>query len=167
MTAFSNQIAVVTGASSGIGKAIALGLANQKATLCLVGRRLTILDAIAKEVKETSPSSMSYQVDLSKDEDIQKLTASLQQDFGQVDILVHSAGIFSMGQIATAPIEDFDRQYRTNVRAPYLLTQSLLPMLKACQGQIVFINSTVGLTSKANLGQYAATKQHPFRNPYS
>ena len=158
MTVFTDQIAVVTGASSGIGKAIALGLAERNATICLVGRRLETLEAIAQKARETAPRSTSYQVDLTRDEDIQKLTASIEQDFEQVDILVHSAGVFSMGQIETAPVEHFDWQYGTNVRAPYLLTQALLPMLKARQGQIVFINSTIGLSAKANVGQYAATK---------
>ncbi|MCW5315428.1 SDR family NAD(P)-dependent oxidoreductase [Nostoc sp. KVJ3] len=153
---FSNQIVVVTGASSGIGKAIAVEMATQGAVLCLVGRRLETLKAIAQTVQETSPRSKSYQVDLACDEDIQKLIVSIQQDFGQVDILIHNAGIFSMGAIATTPVAEFDQQYRTNVRAPYLLTQALLPILKIQHGQIVFINSNV--RASANLGHYAATK---------
>jgi NAD(P)-dependent dehydrogenase (short-subunit alcohol dehydrogenase family) len=55
-------------------------------------------------------------------------------------------------------VADFDGQYRTNVRAPYVLTQALLPMLRSRQGQIVFINSSVGLNARAGVGQYAATK---------
>lgn len=155
---FTNQIVVVTGASSGIGKAIALEMAAQGAVLCLVGRCLETLLAIAHTVQETSPKSKSYQVDLALDEDIEKLIVSIGQDFGQVDILIHNAGIFSMGTIATTPVAEFDQQYRTNVRAPYLLTQALLPMLKIQHGQIVFINSSVGLRASANVGHYAATK---------
>jgi short-subunit dehydrogenase len=60
--------------------------------------------------------------------------------------------------MTVAPVEDFDQQYRINVRAPYVLTQALLPMLRSRPGQIVFINSSVGLRAKANVGQYAATK---------
>lgn len=155
---FTNQIVVVTGANSGIGKAIALEMAAQGAVVCLVGRRLETLLAIAQTIQETSPRSKSYQVDLALDEDIQKLIVSIQQDFGQVDILIHNAGIFSMGAIATTPVAEFDQQYRINVRAPYLLTQALLPMLKIRHGQIVFINSSVGLRASANAGHYAATK---------
>ncbi len=157
MTVFKEQVAVVTGASSGIGKAIALGLAAQGAKLCLLGRKLDTLLAIAKSV-ETSPQVVSYQVDLTLDEDIQKLNSRLVEDFGQVDLLIHSAGIISLGEMKTAPVEDLDLQYRTNVRAPYALTQALLPMLIPRQGQIVFINSSAGLTAKAGAGQYAATK---------
>jgi len=157
MTVFKEQVAVVTGASSGIGKAIALGLAAQGAKLCLLGRKLDTLLAIAKSV-ETSPQVVSYQVDLTLDEDIQKLNSRLVEDFGQVDLLIHSAGIISLGEMKTAPVENLDLQYRTNVRAPYALTQALLPMLIPRQGQIVFINSSAGLTAKAGAGQYAATK---------
>ncbi|MBW4502033.1 MAG: SDR family oxidoreductase [Scytonema hyalinum WJT4-NPBG1] len=157
MTVFKEQVAVVTGASSGIGKAIALGLAAQGAKLCLLGRKLDTLLAITKSV-ETSPQVVSYQVDLTLDEDIQKLKSHLVEDFGQIDLLIHSAGIISLGEMKTAPVEDLDLQYRTNVRAPYALTQALLPMLIPRQGQIVFINSSAGLTAKAGAGQYAATK---------
>jgi NAD(P)-dependent dehydrogenase (short-subunit alcohol dehydrogenase family) len=92
------------------------------------------------------------------DDDLQALVASLQRDVGYLDILVHSAGSITPGQIETAPVADFDGQYRSNVRAPYVLTQALLAMLRSRQGQIVFINSSVGLNARAGVGQYAATK---------
>jgi NADP-dependent 3-hydroxy acid dehydrogenase YdfG len=63
-----------------------------------------------------------------------------------------------MESFEVAPIEDFDHLYRVNVRAPYLLTQQLLPLIKARQGQVVFINSSVGLNARARVSQYAATK---------
>jgi NADP-dependent 3-hydroxy acid dehydrogenase YdfG len=158
MTAFVDQVAVVTGASSGIGKAIALNLAAQGATLCLVGRKLETLEAVARNA-EIDASARYYRTDLALDEDIQTLLRLLQQDLKRIDILVHSAGVISLGHWDVAPIADFDWQYRINVRAPYVLTQGLLPMLKACQGQVVFINSSAGLlNARANLSQYAATK---------
>ncbi|MDF5731626.1 MAG: SDR family NAD(P)-dependent oxidoreductase [Rhizonema sp. PD38] len=158
MAVFKNQVAVVTGASSGIGKAIALELAASGAKLCLLGRKLDRLLAIAKVAEETSPQVVCYQLDLDLDEDIQKFKTRLETDFGQVNLLIHSAGVISLGEIKTASVEELDWQYRTNVRAPYALTQALLPMLISCQGQIVFINSSAGLTAKAGVGQYAATK---------
>ncbi len=159
MSKLKNQIAVITGASSGIGKAIALSLASQGVALCLIGRNLKTLEAVAESVKSTASSLIkTYQVDLNVDDDIQKLKSYLQQDFKYIDILIHSAGIFSMGTLENSSVEDLDRQYRTNVRAPYLLTQTLLPMIKSRHGQIVFINSSVGMNAKANLSQYAATK---------
>lgn len=155
---FTDQIAVVTGASSGIGKAIALALAQKGATLCLLGRKLETLLAIANSIPASAPLAASFQIDLTLDEDIHKLKARIEQDFGQVDLLVHSAGVISIGQLKTAAVEDFDWQYRTNVRAPYALTQALLPLLIPRRGQIVFINSSAGLSARAGVGQYAATK---------
>jgi short-subunit dehydrogenase len=75
-----------------------------------------------------------------------------------MDVLVHSAGTWSYGGFDTAPVAELDRQYATNVRAPYLLTQALLPALRASAGQVVFVNSTAGLTARAGVAQYAATK---------
>lgn len=158
VTAFKDQVAVVTGASSGIGKAIALALAAQNAALCLVGRRLETLEAVAENARATAPQVRCYRTDLTRDEDISELAARLQRDFESIDLLVHSAGTISLGKLDNAPVEDFDWQYRTNVRAPYVLTQVLLSRLRLRRGQIVFINSSAGLRATANLSQYAATK---------
>ena len=75
-----------------------------------------------------------------------------------VDILVHAAGVLWHGPMEQATASQLDSHYRTNVRAPYVLTQGLLPALKARQGQVLFVNSTAGLSAKANVGQYAASK---------
>jgi len=158
MKIFNGQVAVVTGAGSGVGRAIALGLARQGATLCLVGRRSEMLKTVAESIQTAAPKVACYRADLTQDEDIAELTARLRRDFEQVDLLVHSAGVISLGSLEDAPVEDFDWQYRTNVRAPYALTQALLPMLRSRQGQIVFINSSAGLNARAKAGQYAATK---------
>jgi NADP-dependent 3-hydroxy acid dehydrogenase YdfG len=158
MEFLKNQIAIVTGAGSGIGKAIALALAAEGASLCLVGRRLSSLDATIRSVLPTTSRMKSYRIDLVADDDIYKLGSSVQREFEGVDMLIHCAGAFSMGLMECASIENFDTQYRVNVRAPYLLTQILLPMIKSRHGQIVFVNSSVGLKAKAQVSQYAATK---------
>jgi short-subunit dehydrogenase len=158
MSILAGQMAVVTGASSGIGRAIAQGLAAQGVILGLVARNLEGLQAVVASAQAAPRLLQCYPADLTVDEDVRELTTQLRHDFGRIDILIHSAGVIVNGALEAAPVEDFDRQYRTNVRAPYLLTQALLPMLKACQGQVVFINSTVGLSAAANTGQYAATK---------
>ena len=153
-----NNTAVVTGASSGIGKAIALALVEEGTTLCGVGRNLNQLEAAFNKEQATNPNIFLHQADLTSDEDIHQLTKNIQAEFGQVDLLVHSAGIFISGRFDTASVTELDWQYRLNVRAPYLLTQALLPLIKPCQGQIVFINSSAGLNASAGVGQYAATK---------
>jgi NADP-dependent 3-hydroxy acid dehydrogenase YdfG len=155
MNSLTNQVAVITGASSGIGKAIASALSKHGAIVYLVGRNAEAL----KEVADHAPAQAHwYQADLTNDEAVQAFALQIQQDIGYVDILIHSAGFISLGPIETASLQGFDRHYFTNVRAPYALTQALLPMLKKRQGQIVFINSSAGLTARANVAQYAASK---------
>ncbi len=158
MTALANKIAVVTGASSGIGKAMALGLAAQGAVVCLLGRRPDELEAVAKQARKHSAKAHCYRADLERDDDIRDIAARLEREMPGVDVLVHSAGTIAHGSVESAPVKDFDCQYRTNVRAPYALTQALLPMLRSHQGQVVFMNSSVGLRAPAGVGQYAATK---------
>src|SRR5712692_4575271 len=158
MERLTGQIALVTGASQGIGKAIALGLVAQGAELCLVGRKVEALKAVADSVGSNGPRARSYCADLTRDEDVQQLAEGLTRDFGHLDILVHCAGTVFLGPLERAPVAEFDVQFRTNVRAPYALTQALLPLLRARRGQVVFINSSVGLRARANVGQYAATK---------
>jgi len=158
MKLFNGQIAVVTGASSGIGKAIALSLAEQGATVCLAARRLDALEEIAALRLAMPRNLLPYQLDIARDSDLEKFAARLQAEFGHIDILIHSAGTFTLGPVSQASMADFESQFRTNVLGPYALTQALLPMLRSQHGQIVFINSTAGLVARKNLSQYAATK---------
>ena len=158
MTPLADQVAVVTGAGSGIGKAIALALGTQGATLALVGRRLAPLESVVALAQAAGVAARACPADLACEEQIHDLNAALKREYGHVDILVHSAAMIRMGTIADAPAEDLDLHYQANLRGPYLLTQDLLPLIRLRQGQIVFINSSAGLTARANVGQYAATK---------
>jgi short-subunit dehydrogenase len=157
MLDLKNQIAVITGASSGIGRAIATGLAQHGSSLCLIGRNVDTLEKVAA-ICTRSSICRTYRADLASDEDIFHTAERIRNDFGQIDILIHSAGYFSMGEIKHASVEELDRHYKINVRAPYVLTQALLPAIRPRGGQIVFINSSVGLKARAKVSQYAATK---------
>jgi NADP-dependent 3-hydroxy acid dehydrogenase YdfG len=152
-----DRTCLVTGASSGIGRAIALALASVGARVCAVARRRDELEATANRATGTG-RFVFYEADLVGDGEPGRLAKALLSREDGVDVLVHSAGTISLGGVETASVRDLDRQYAVNVRAPYLLTQALLPALRASEGQVVFINSTVGLAAKANVAQYAATK---------
>jgi NADP-dependent 3-hydroxy acid dehydrogenase YdfG len=158
MNTLENKVAVVTGASSGIGKAIALALAAQGASLCLVGRKLEALQSVADAANGPASRHHCYQADLSVDDELEGLIGNLRREAQSVDILVHGAGVIWLGALEVATAEQLDGHYKTNLRAPYLLTQGLLPAIKSRQGQILFLNSSAGLTAKANSGQYAASK---------
>src|SRR5581483_8254071 len=151
-----DKIAVVTGASSGIGRAIALSLAEEGTQLCLVGRRLDALENVCHLARDRASAVHAFRADLTREEDIQALAAELSRSLGRVDILVHSAGEIRHAELSSAPVSDLDLQYHSNVRGPYLLTQELLPLLRIGPGQIAFINSSSGLRARARTGQFAA-----------
>jgi len=153
-----DRVAVVTGASSGIGKAITLQLAGPGVFLYLVGRRHETLEEVAREAAGAGARCECVIADLKDDPSVQHLAHRVEADVGRLNVLIHCAGVIALSEMHNADVGDLDLQYRTNVRAPYLLTQALLPMLVRAQGQVVFINSSAGLSARSNLGQYAATK---------
>jgi NAD(P)-dependent dehydrogenase (short-subunit alcohol dehydrogenase family) len=153
-----DKVAVVTGASSGVGKALAVELAIHGATVCLVARNSANLLKVIDSAPAGRERLHAYPADLTQDEEIEQLKTRLERDFGQIDILAHCAGMISLGRLESASVEDLDAHYRCNVRGPFRLTQALLRMLRTRKGQIVFINSSAGLAAKANVGQYAASK---------
>jgi NAD(P)-dependent dehydrogenase (short-subunit alcohol dehydrogenase family) len=142
------QVALITGASGGIGSAIARALAEEGVRLFLVGRDL-----------EKLTGGEAFQADLTDDAQLRATAARVREVYGGADILIHSIGLFRAGPIETSPVEDLDAQYRVNLRVPYLLTQELLPSLIERQGQVVFVNSSAGFhPARGNWGAYAATK---------
>jgi NADP-dependent 3-hydroxy acid dehydrogenase YdfG len=155
---FAGQVALVTGASSGVGKSVSLALAEQGATVYLVGRNEDRLAATQSEAAARGGLALPHTADLTVDDDLQGIADRIVADFGGLDVLVHAAGVMAGGTTAAATISDLDRQYRTNLRAPYGLTQLLLPALRERRGQVVFINSTQGASAAPKAGQYAASK---------
>jgi NADP-dependent 3-hydroxy acid dehydrogenase YdfG len=154
----SKQVAVVTGASSGVGKAVALAFAAEGASLAMVGRDRETLLAVARELPAGVGEVKCYVADLTNDADLAAFTAQVLADFERVDFLVHSAALLMRARLDVATLADFDLQYACNVRAPFAITQKFLPSLLEHQGGVIFINSSAGLGAKPDMGQYAATK---------
>lgn len=158
MRMLRGSVAVITGASGGIGEAIAIALAREGARLLLAGRSADKLDAVAERARDLSPSVETFVGDLAEDVQVQALADRAMAAFGGVDILIHSIGLF-LGGPFESPVEVLDRQYRINTRVPYLLTQELLPSLIARQGQVVFVNSSAGLhPARSGWAAYSASK---------
>ena len=151
-------VAVVTGASGGIGRAVACALAARGMRLCLNGRDAGRLRETARALAADGERVLIQEADLAMDEGIHALAAGVKAEFGRVDVLVHTAGRLLLGNFEAAAWDDLDDQYRVNLRAPYLLTKALLPLLKESRGQVVFVNSTAVLAPGADNGLYAATK---------
>lgn len=163
MNALKNHVAVVTGASSGIGRAIALALAGHGAEVCLAARRRTQLEEVARTACASGGRAHVCCTDLTSEDDIAALAQNVEQTFGRTDVLVLCGGAIFHGPLERASLDELDLMYRANIRGYYALLQRLLPLLRKAHGQIVFINSSAGLRSPANAGQFSAT-QHAFRS---
>lgn len=157
ITRLAGRYAVITGASGGIGRALAIALAAEGARLCVVGRNPVALDETVSMARKFS-TVVGVSIDFAVRDDPAPVLEHLEER-GRLDILIHCAGTMRSDCMEGARIEDFDTQYAVNVRAPYLLTKQLLPLLTSARGQIVFINSSAGLAGRyPDLGQYSATK---------
>jgi NADP-dependent 3-hydroxy acid dehydrogenase YdfG len=152
--ALAGRVALVTGGSSGIGRAVVLALDRQGCRSWAVGRSA---EKLASVVHDTGGRARAIAADLTDDADLRRVARTVE-DAGQLDLLVHSAGAIHLGRLADAPVEQLDLQYRANVRAPYLLTQLLMPLIEASRGDIVFVNSSITVNPRPNAVQFAATQ---------
>ncbi len=157
-SALAGSVALVTGGSSGIGQALAWALAARGSDVLAVGRSRDGLDRTIRGAPADSAVITGIQLDLSEPGAPERIRLELERTAG-LDVLVHSAATMCLNRLCEAQAQLFDSQYALNLRAPYFLTQSLLPLLKAARGQVVFINSSIGLiANRPEVGQYAATK---------
>jgi NADP-dependent 3-hydroxy acid dehydrogenase YdfG len=158
VTGFAGRTCVVTGASSGIGRALAIALARAGARVWGIARSRERLESVVGEVTGRPGTVLPLVADLELDDDLESAGRQILSGGDGVDVLVHSATAIALGTFESVPVADFDRQYRVNLRAPVVLTQTLLPALKRARGQIVFINSSAALRASASNSLYAATK---------
>jgi NADP-dependent 3-hydroxy acid dehydrogenase YdfG len=152
------QTAVITGGGSGVGAAVAVELARAGASVYLIGRRLEKLQLVAAKVHQLGAEAACCSVDISSSSGLLEIMQRIKADLKDVDILVQNAAMYAANAIEDADLSDFDKQYQTNMRAPYALMQALLPMLKVRSGQVVFINSSSAFTAKPMTAQYDSTK---------
>jgi 3-oxoacyl-[acyl-carrier protein] reductase len=153
------RIALVTGASQGIGRACALELARAGATVALAARNEAKLAAVAAEIEAAGGQAAAFALDVSNEESIKAGAKAVIERFGKVEILVNNAGITRDGLMMRMKRVDWDDVLGTNLTGAFLLTQALIsPMLKNRWGRIVNISSVVGRTGQAGQANYAASK---------
>lgn len=151
-------VALITGASSGIGQVLALALAQERVKIIAVGRNSTTLSETVEQARKFS-DAVGLELDLTADSSIEHITEYVESSSKRLDILIHCAGVIVQGTMEKSSLQDLDAQYQANVRAPYALTRRLLPFLKKTRGQVVFMNSSAGLSAqRPDIGQYSATK---------
>jgi 3-oxoacyl-[acyl-carrier protein] reductase len=159
MSTLQGKIALVTGASQGIGRACALELARAGATVALAARGTDKLEAVAAEIAAAGGTAKPFALDVSSEDSIKACAKAVLADLGTVHILVNNAGITKDGLVLRMKATDFDDVLRTNLTGAFLLTQAVLsPMMKARWGRIINITSVVGETGAAGQANYAASK---------
>ena len=154
-----DKVAMVTGASRGIGEATALTLAQAGADVIVTARNGDELTALAERLERMEVAALPVAADLTLEEDVDRLRDAALARFGRVDILINNAGVGKYGSLASLSAADYDWMMNTNMRSSFLCTSAFLPgMLARRQGWVVFVSSVAGLKGLPNESVYCATK---------
>ena len=154
----SGKVAIVTGSSRGIGKAIALKLADAGASVVVTGH-IEDAEPVAKEIRAKGRQSLAVRASVTSAADIEKLVEATLSTFGRVDILVNNAGITRDQLVLKMSEDDWDAVLDTNLKSVFLCTRAVLrPMLKQRWGRIINISSVIGLIGNPGQANYAASK---------
>jgi NADP-dependent 3-hydroxy acid dehydrogenase YdfG len=163
--ALSNTVALVTGASSGIGAATARELAGRGAAVAVAARRKDRLDALAEEIGQAGGRAEAIESDVTDQAQARQLVADTVQRLGRLDIVINNAGVMLLGPIEDAPTEEWDRMIDLNLKGLLYVAHAALPhLLEAAQGDprhvadLVNISSVAGRVAGKNAGVYNLTK---------
>ncbi len=153
------KIAIVTGASRGIGRTTAVKMAEAGADLVVCARSADALAELVKEIEALGRKALAVTVDVAKTADIENLIAQALATFGRIDILVNNAGITRDGLLLRMKDDDWDAVLETNLKSAFLLTRAVAkPMTKQRSGRIINISSVVGEMGNPGQANYCASK---------
>ena len=159
MGQLDNQIAVVTGAGRGIGRAIALKFAAEGASVACVSRTAENSEKVAAEVRALGRQAWAYAVDVADSKVVAAAAEKILADAGRVDILVNNAGVTKDGLLMRMSEEDWDTVLNTNLKGAFSFTKAFTRgMLKQRSGRIINVASIIGLIGNAGQANYAASK---------
>lgn len=159
MAGLERRIALVTGASQGIGRAIAVELARHGAVVALAARNLEKLNGVKAEIQMAGGKAESFALDIASEDSIKSTAKEIVVKLGAIEILVNNAGVTRDGLMLRMKIADWNEVLNTNLTGAFLLTQAVLqPMMKARWGRVINITSVVGEMGQAGQANYAASK---------
>ncbi len=159
MKKLDGQVAIVTGASAGIGEASVRWLAREGARVVMAARRLDRLDAIKREIEAGGGVAAAVAADITSEEDRKRLIQETVDKFGRIDALVNNAGYGQRGPIETVPVENIRRNFETNLFSLIALTQLVIPIMREQgSGRIINISSVAGRIARPLSSVYDATK---------
>jgi 3-oxoacyl-[acyl-carrier protein] reductase len=154
-----DKVAIVTGAGSGIGRAIALAFAQEGACVALAGRTEETLVRVADEVRALGGDVLPVRASVSDPADVQRMVHEARSHFGRVNILVNNAGVFVYRRFLDLTLQDWDETIDTNLKGIFLCCQAVLPgMVEQKQGNIINISSIHGKIGDAKLAAHCASK---------
>jgi NADP-dependent 3-hydroxy acid dehydrogenase YdfG len=152
-----SDIALVTGASKGVGRSIARKLAETGLTVFATARNVDQLESLKKEIEEVSGTCSVYSTDLSDDSQVAEMVNEILKDGMEIKVLVQNAGIALVGSVKNMPVSEWQETLDVNLTAPYLLTQKCIPILSK-NAHIFFINSVAGTQAFGDWSAYCASK---------
>ncbi len=156
MNRLKNQVAIITGGGSGIGRAVALALVDEGATVVVCGRRL---EQTIEAVKAKDSRGVAIQADVADAGDVQRVVDVAVESFGTVNILINNAGIYEGSYIHKHDIETWERVMAVNLHGPFLFARLVLPLMRRQKGgQIINISSESGLEYYQGNGAYGVSK---------
>lgn len=154
-----SKVAIITGASAGIGEATAIALAAEGAQVVIAARRAERLEALAQRIAESGGKALPIVTDVTDETQVKNLVDKAIATWGRIDILVNNAGIAVIGNIEGGNTANWRRMIDVNVLGVLYATHAVLPILKAQNsGHIVNISSVAGRTARVGIGIYNATK---------
>lgn len=157
-SALTGKVALVTGASSGIGEATALALVAAGARVAIAARRADRLEALAARIEKAGGTALRIEADVTRAEDVTDMVGKVIAEWGHLDILVNNAGIMLLSPAADAVLDDWRRMVELNLLALMGVTKAALPHLKAAKGHVVNVSSIAGRVANPGASGYAATK---------
>jgi 3-oxoacyl-[acyl-carrier protein] reductase len=159
MAGVSGRVALVTGASQGIGRACALALAEGGASLALAARNQEKLAAVAQEVEARGGQAAAFRMDVAQEDDVKAAVKAALERFGKIDILVNNAGMTKDTLLMRMKRSDWDAVLQTNLSGAFFCTQAVIgSMLKQRWGRVINISSVFGQMGQAGQTNYAASK---------
>ncbi len=159
MPRLASKVALISGAGTGIGRAIALRFAEEGAGVALMGRRKELLEKVSAEISAAGGSALVTAGDAALAADAQRAVRETVARFGQLDVLVNNAGAVHAGTVEKTSEEDFSRLMDANVKTTFLLSRAALPEFRRCRGGVIVnIGSFVGLVGLPNRAVYSAAK---------
>jgi NAD(P)-dependent dehydrogenase (short-subunit alcohol dehydrogenase family) len=155
---FTNKVVLVTGASSGIGKATAFGFAREGANVALLARRQEILKEVVSAIEAEGGKAAAVGGDVTRPKDREQAINATTSAFGGLDVLVNAAGIIGFGTIENTTLDAWQEMFDINVVSVFHLTQLALPHLKERKGNVVVVSSVTGTRSFPGVLAYCASK---------